>query len=246
MQIKSFKNGRNLRFFAEGSLYIRHITAADAFPGAVVEEEDIVAIDAGDLVAVLVHGVPPFALFDAEIAVSEHLRNLRGIGFYFASRAMIDVPVAGRALNGHVSKRIIQYLLAVDAAHEVAVFVREIPCVASADAVIAVVEQIDLIAVEDGITVAIDIDLFAGQPHLATVAQVLVVLGAILRFAGSHLVVRVLEPEVVLVRHDILRGHRQACHQGEAKGKQFGFHKAMILRVRHVCLYVQQIVCQRQ
>ena len=63
-------------FFAEESLYIRHITAADAFPCAVVEEEDIVAIDAGDLVTILVHGVPPFALFDAEKAVSEHCRKL--------------------------------------------------------------------------------------------------------------------------------------------------------------------------
>ena len=61
--------------FAEESLYIRHITAADAFPCAVVEEEDIVAIDPGDLVAVLVHGVPPCALFDTETAVSEHCRN---------------------------------------------------------------------------------------------------------------------------------------------------------------------------
>jgi hypothetical protein len=30
------------------SLYVRHITSPDAFPCAVVEEEDIVAIDAGD------------------------------------------------------------------------------------------------------------------------------------------------------------------------------------------------------
>ena len=62
-------------FFADKSLYILHITAADAFPCAVVEEEDIVAIDAGDLVAVLVHGVPIRALLDAEKAVSEHCRN---------------------------------------------------------------------------------------------------------------------------------------------------------------------------
>ncbi len=61
--------------FAKESLYICHITAADAFPCAVVEEEDIVAIDAGDLVAVLVHGVPIRALLDTEKAVSEHCRN---------------------------------------------------------------------------------------------------------------------------------------------------------------------------
>ena len=62
--------------FAEESLYILHIAAADAFPCAIVEEEDIVAIDTGDLVAVLVHGIPPCALFDTEIAVSEHCRKL--------------------------------------------------------------------------------------------------------------------------------------------------------------------------
>ena len=196
--------------FAEESLYILHIVAADAFPCAVVEEEDIVAIDAGNLVAVLVHGIPPFALFDAKTAVSEHLRNLIGIGFQFASRTMVDVPVAGRALYCHITKRIVQYFFAVDAADEVAVFVREVPCAAPADAVIAVVEDVDFIAVEDSIAVAVDIDLLTGQPHLAAVAQVLIVLGAILRFAGSHLVVGVLEPEVVLVRHDILRGHRKA------------------------------------
>ena len=151
---------------------------------------------------------------------------------------MVNVPVAGRALHGHIAKRIVPDFLAVDAADEVAVFVREIPCVAPADAVIAVVEHVDFIAVEDGIAVAVDIDLFAGQPHLAAVAQVLVVLGAILRFAGGHLVVRILEPEVVLVRHDILCGHRQACHQGEAKSKQSCSHKAMILKVVHVCFYI--------
>ena len=219
--------------FAEESLYILHVTAADAFPCAVVEEEDIVAIDAGDLVAVLIHGIPPCALFDTEIAVSEHLRNLIGIGFYFASRTMVDVPVAGRALHGHIAKRIVPDFLAVDAADEVAVFVREVPCVAATDAVIAVVEHVDLIAVEDGIATTVDINLPAGEADLTAVAQVLVVLGAILRFAGGHLVVGVLEPEVVLVRHDILRGEREACHQGEAKGKQFGSHKAMILRVIH-------------
>ena len=149
---------------------------------------------------------------------------------------MEDVPVAGRALYCHIAKRIVPNLLAVDAADEVAVFVREVPCVAPANAVIAVVEHVDLIAVEDGIATSVDIDLLTGQPHLAAVAQVLVVLGAILRLAGGHLVVGVLEPEVVLVRHDILRGHRQACHQGEAKSKQSWFHKAMILRVKHVCL----------
>ena len=152
--------------------------------------------------------------------------------------------MAGRTLDGYVSERVIQNLIAIDAADEVAVFVREIPSVAAADAVKAVVEEVDLIAVEDGIATTVDINLSAGQPHLTAVAQVLVVLGAILRFASGSLVVSVFEPEVVLVRHDILRGHRKACHQGEAKSKQSGFHKAMILRVKQKFLYMLQIVCQ--
>ena len=78
-------------------LYILHITATEAFPCAAVEEEDIVAIDAGYLVAVLVHGIPPGALLDTETAVSEHRRKLVGIGIQFASRTMVDVPIAGRA-----------------------------------------------------------------------------------------------------------------------------------------------------
>ena len=44
---------------AMGLFYVGHIVAADAFPSAVVEECDIVAIDAGNLVAVRVASVPP-------------------------------------------------------------------------------------------------------------------------------------------------------------------------------------------
>ena len=44
---------------AMGLFYVGHIVAADAFPSAVVEEGDVVAIDAGNLVAVRVAGVLP-------------------------------------------------------------------------------------------------------------------------------------------------------------------------------------------
>ena len=67
---------RRLAGLPEALLYVRHITSPDAFPCAVVEEEDIVAIDAGNLVAVLVHGVPIRALFDTEKAISKHCRML--------------------------------------------------------------------------------------------------------------------------------------------------------------------------
>lgn len=60
---------------AMGLFYVGHIVAADAFPSAVVEEDDFIAIDAAKLVAVRVASVPIGALFDAEIAVSEHLRR---------------------------------------------------------------------------------------------------------------------------------------------------------------------------
>ena len=79
--------------FADKSLYVRYITAADAFPATIVQEEDIVAIDAGDFVAVLVHGVPPFALLDTETAVSEHCRKLVGISIHSATRTMVYIPV---------------------------------------------------------------------------------------------------------------------------------------------------------
>ena len=77
---------------------------------------------------------------------------------------MVNVPIAGRSLNGHIAKREVQYLLAVNAADEVAVFVCEVPCVAPADAVIAVVEQVDLVAVKNRIATTVDINPPAGQP----------------------------------------------------------------------------------
>ena len=42
-----------------GLFYVSHIVAADAFPSAVVEEGDVVAIDTAKLVAVRVASVPP-------------------------------------------------------------------------------------------------------------------------------------------------------------------------------------------
>lgn len=44
---------------ATGLFYVGHIVAADAFPSAVVEEGDVVAIDTAKLVAVRVASVPP-------------------------------------------------------------------------------------------------------------------------------------------------------------------------------------------
>ena len=40
------------------SLYIAHIIPLNTFPATVIQEEYLVAPNAGDLVAVLVHGVP--------------------------------------------------------------------------------------------------------------------------------------------------------------------------------------------
>ncbi len=44
---------------AMGLFYVGHIVAADAFPSAVIEEGDVVAIDTAKLVAVRVASVPP-------------------------------------------------------------------------------------------------------------------------------------------------------------------------------------------
>ena len=58
IQTKWTEKERRLAGLPEALLYILHITSADAFPATVVQEEDIIAIDAGDLVAVLVHSIP--------------------------------------------------------------------------------------------------------------------------------------------------------------------------------------------
>ena len=58
---------------AMGLFYVGHIVSADAFPSAVVEECDVVAIDTIEFIAIRVHCVPIFALFDTEIAIPEHI-----------------------------------------------------------------------------------------------------------------------------------------------------------------------------
>ena len=49
---------RRLAGLPEALLYVRHITAPDAFPCTVVEEHDIVAINTVNLVAACVHSIP--------------------------------------------------------------------------------------------------------------------------------------------------------------------------------------------
>ena len=108
-------------------LNILHVVATDAFPASVVEQDDFVAVHAVDLVAVAIHGVPVPPLLDQEVTVAYHERSFVRVAVEFASRAVIYIPVPRAALNGYVPERIVVYILAVDAAHQIAFFVCQIP-----------------------------------------------------------------------------------------------------------------------
>ena len=55
-----------------------------------------------------------------------------------------------------------------------------------------------------GIKNSVNIDCPAGDPHIAPVPQVLVVLISDYGFPGGLLVPRILEPQIILVRDDLL------------------------------------------
>ena len=101
---------------------------------------------------------------------------------------MEDIPIAGTAQNRHIAERIVEKVLAVDTAYQISVFVRQIPGIASFDAVIAVVQQVDLIAIKDGISVSIDINRTTGSLHKTTVPEVLIIVGTRHRFTGGYFV----------------------------------------------------------
>ena len=166
-------------------IYIGDIRAADAFPGAIVEKRDI----------------------DQETAIPEHIGHFVGIAVHFTAGTMIDIPIAGTALQCHIAKGEIIEFFAVDAAYQFSVFVRQIPCFSSSDAVIAVIQQVDLIAVKNGTVVAIDIDPIPGSLHIAAVPEILVIIRTQNGFAACDLMSRIFEPQMILVGHHILRRH---------------------------------------
>ena len=190
---------------------IGDVRAADTFPTTVVEKRDGITIDTAEFIAITIHRVPVSALLDQEIAVSEDIGAFVRITIHFTAGTMVDIPIAGTTLNRYVAERIIIKVLAVDAAYQISVFVCEIPSIASSDTVIAVIEQVDLITIKDRTAVAIDIDLVAGSLDITTVPKVLIIIRACHRFAGRHLISGVFEPQIILVGHDILRRHCQAC-----------------------------------
>ena len=192
---------------------IRHIGTADTFPTAVVEKRDLVAIDTVYLVTIAIYRIPVLALLDQETAVPEHQRNFVGITVHFPAGTMVDIPIAGIALERYIAKREVIDSFAVDAAHQVAVFVRQIPSIATPYAVIAVVEQVDLIAIQDGTASTVDIDGAAGSLHIAPVPEILVIVGTPDSFARGDFITRILEPQVILIGHDVLRRHRHHRHQ---------------------------------
>lgn len=128
---------------------ISHIRAADTLPPTVVKENDSVAIDAIYLVAVTIHRVPIRALFDQETAVPINIGGFVGITVHLTAGTVVYIPIAGTALHSDVSPWIIVDILAIDAVNQVSVFIGEIPCVATPDTIIAVVQQVDLVAVEN-------------------------------------------------------------------------------------------------
>lgn len=70
---------------------------------------------------------------------------------------MVDVPRTGTALDRYITIREIIYFLTIDAINQISVLVGEIPSLASSYAVIAVIEEVNFIAVKDRTIVAVDI-----------------------------------------------------------------------------------------
>lgn len=142
---------------------IAYVRSSDAFPSAVVQKRDFVAIDTIEFIAIRVHCVPIFALFYKEIAIPEHIGTFFGITLNLTAGTMVDIPVTGTALEGHITKWEIIDLFSIYSIHQIAVFISEIPGCASFDAVITVVQQVDLIAVEDGTATSVDVYSAAGS-----------------------------------------------------------------------------------
>lgn len=173
---------------------IGDVRTADTFPTTVVEKRDGITIDTAEFIAITIHRVPVSALFDQEIAVSEDIGAFVRITIHFTAGTMVDIPIAGTALNRYVAERIIIKILAVDTVNQVSVFVGQIPVLASFDAVVAVIEEVYFVAVKDGIAAAIDIDGVSGGFDIATVPEILVDVGTSHRFAGRHLIAGILKP----------------------------------------------------
>lgn len=101
---------------------------------------------------------------------------------------MIDIPITGTPLNSYIAPWIIQYLFAIDAADKLPVGIRQIPGSATFDTVVTAIEQVDFIAVEERTAVVANIHTAASNAHLATVTEVLAVLGTPFGFAPQDLI----------------------------------------------------------
>jgi len=148
---------------------IAYVRSADAFPSAVVQKRDFVAIDTIDFIAIRVHCVPIFALFDKEIAIPEHIGTFSGITLNLTAGTMVDIPVTGTALEGHIAKGEIIDVFSVYIAYEISVFVGEMPSISSSNAVITIVQQVDLVAVEDRTATSVDVYSAAGSLDITPV-----------------------------------------------------------------------------
>ena len=106
---------------------------------------------------------------------------------------MVDIPISAASLNSHISPGIIINLLTIDTADQIAVRIGQVPCATALDAVIAVVEQVDLVAIEERTAVVIDVHTIAIDTHRATVTEVLIILGTPLGLSGGYFITGVLK-----------------------------------------------------
>ena len=86
---------------------ISDITASDAFPTTVVQQYQLIAIDAAYLITVLVIRIPIVAVSDAPTTIGINQWRLIGIEIQFASTTVIDIPIAGTSLNADITPWIV-------------------------------------------------------------------------------------------------------------------------------------------
>jgi hypothetical protein len=141
----------------------------NAFPSAIVEKNNLVSIYAINLASILIACVPISALFDEPAPVPEDIDRFLGIEIHLFPIAVVHIIISGTALYAHISPRVIQYLLAIDTINEISVRVGKIPGATALNTIISVVKQVNLIAIEYGITVPVYIYLSARETNSATI-----------------------------------------------------------------------------
>ena len=68
---------------------------------------------------------------------------------------MVHIPISSTTLHRHIVPRIIQYLLAVNTIYEISIRVGKILGAIALNTIIAIVKQINLIAIKYGIATSV-------------------------------------------------------------------------------------------